>query len=55
MVGKTVAIFTALEIKTPTGRVRPEQKDTLAYLQKSGARAGIARSVDDAMQIIKGL
>lgn len=54
MVGTKVAIFTAIEVKTETGRVRPEQINFIDIVKKSGGRAGIARSVDDAMRIVDG-
>lgn len=42
-----------LEIKTATGRVRPEQAAFLAAMRLSGARAGIARSIPEAITIIE--
>ncbi len=51
MVGTRLAIFTSIEVKTPTGRVRPEQQAWLAVVQGAGGIAGIARSVDDALQM----
>ena len=47
MVGQTVAIFTSIEVKTPTGRVRPEQQQWLAAVQAAGGIAAVARSVAD--------
>jgi len=55
MVGTRLAIFTSIEVKTPTGRIRPEQQAWLDVVLRSGGIAGIARSVTDAKQIIKGL
>ena len=52
MVGSQLAVFTSIEVKTPTGRVRPEQHAWLNTVQQSGGIAGIARSVADASQII---
>ena len=52
MVGRQLAVFTSIEVKTPTGRVRPEQHAWLNTVQQSGGIAGIARSVADASQII---
>jgi hypothetical protein len=52
MVGQQVAVFTSIEVKTPTGRVRPEQQAWLNTVQHCGGIAGIARSVADASQII---
>ena len=52
MVGRQVAVFTSIEVKTERGRVRPEQHAWLSTVQQSGGIAGIARSVADASQII---
>ena len=41
-----------IEVKTETGALRPEQENFLRMLKKNGHRAGIARSVDEALQII---
>lgn len=52
MVGQTVAVFTAVEVKTPKGRATKEQKNFIDRVLKDGGLAGIARSSDDAKQII---
>lgn len=54
MVGKKVAIFGAWEVKTKTGRVRPEQETFIAAVKRAGGRAGVARSVSDALKIANG-
>ena len=43
--------FLAVEVKTATGRIRPEQLTFIAAVQKAGGRAGVARSVEDALRI----
>jgi len=43
--------FLAVECKTSTGRVRPEQLTFIAAVKRAGGRAGIARSVEDALKI----
>ena len=48
MVGTRLAIFTSIEVKVPTGRVRPEQQAWLEAVQGAGGIAVIARSVPDA-------
>jgi hypothetical protein len=48
MVGTRLAIFTSIEVKTPTGRIRPEQQAWLEAVQQAGGIAIIARSVPDA-------
>jgi hypothetical protein len=42
-----------LEIKTPTGRVRPEQAAFLDAMRRRGAIAGVARSVADAINLLR--
>jgi hypothetical protein len=54
MVGQTVAIFTAVEVKAERGRATPQQTAWLEHVRSAGGRAGIARSVDDARCIIMG-
>jgi hypothetical protein len=52
MVGTTVAVFTSIEVKTLTGRVKPEQQQWLDAVQAAGGIAGVARSVEDALRIM---
>ena len=40
--------FLALEVKTPTGRVRPEQTAWLELVRRMGGFAAVVRSVDEA-------
>jgi len=51
MVGQQVAVFTSIEVKTPTGRISPEQHAWHAAVNSAGGIAGIARSVSDALKI----
>jgi hypothetical protein len=53
MVGKRVAVFVAIETKSPRGRVTPEQHAFLDTATRMGALAGVARSVDDATKILE--
>lgn len=41
-----------IEVKTATGRPTKDQLNFIAAIQKLGHRAGIARSVEDAIKII---
>jgi len=43
MVGKTMAIFTAIEVKTPTDKTSPEQVNFLNMVQKMGGLGIICR------------
>jgi hypothetical protein len=55
MVGQQVAVFTSIEVKTPTGRLRPEQQQWLDAVQVAGGIAGVARSVSDAEALLRDL
>ena len=46
--------FLAVEVKTATGRIRPEQETFIAAVNRAGGRAGVARSVEDALRIANG-
>jgi hypothetical protein len=52
MVGQQVAVFTSIEVKAATGRIRPEQQQWLNAVQAAGGIAGVARSVEDAMDLL---
>jgi len=54
MVGQRIALFTSIEVKTPTGRLRPEQQAWLDAVRGAGGIAGVARSVADAVTILEG-
>jgi hypothetical protein len=54
MVGKTIAVFTSVETKTLTGRIRKGQPEWAAAIQKAGGYAGFARSDDDLRDILCG-
>lgn len=51
LVGSQLAVFTAIEIKTPTGRATPAQRNFIHAVRQAGGIAGIARSVADAFKI----
>lgn len=53
MVGKTIAIYTSIETKTSTGATAQKQKKWRDRVISRGGKAGIARSVEDAMEIVK--
>lgn len=52
MVGQTVAVFTAIEVKTETGKATDAQLYFIARVWADGGYAGIARNVDDALKVI---
>ena len=47
MVGSQIAQFLSIEIKTKTGRVRPDQQNWLDQITTAGGHAIIARAVSD--------
>ena len=53
MVGTQLAVFTSIEVKTPTGRIRPEQHAWLGAVRSAGGIAGIARSIRDANDLVR--
>jgi len=55
MVGRRLAVFCSIEIKTATGRLRPEQQAWLGVVQDAGGIAGVARSVADAEAVLSNL
>jgi hypothetical protein len=51
MVGKRLAVFTAIEVKTPKGKIAPHQTNFIDRVKIEGGIAGVARSANDAIQI----
>ena len=51
MVGTKLAVFLSIEVKTPTGRLTPQQHNWQAAVLAAGGISGIARSVSDALRI----
>ena len=52
MVGQTVGVFIAQEVKTQTGRASKKQLHFIDFINKKGGVAGIVRSVKDALELI---
>lgn len=52
MVGTKLAVFTSIEVKTPTGRLTPAQQAWLGVVRAAGGIAGVARSVGAALEIV---
>ena len=52
MIGQDLAVFTSIEVKTAKGRLTPMQHNWLSCVRKAGGITGVARSVQDAIQII---
>jgi hypothetical protein len=51
MVGKTVAVFVSIEVKSETGRISPAQRNWIGQVCIAGGIAGIARNEDDARAV----
>jgi hypothetical protein len=54
MVGKKVAVFTAIEVKGERGTVSKEQLAFINRVRECGGIAGIARTPDEAVHLIDG-
>lgn len=54
MVGQRVAVFAAIEVKGDRGRVTERQAAFLRAVNDNGGRAGVARSAQDALEIVEG-
>jgi hypothetical protein len=47
MVGRQIAQFLSIEVKTPTGKLRPDQRNWADQISAAGGLAIIARSTSD--------
>jgi hypothetical protein len=52
MVGKPVAIFTSIEVKTETGKIREGQIEFSDAVNKAGGIAGIVRDEESAFDLL---
>lgn len=52
MVGQRLAIYTAVEVKSKTGRPTKDQLRFIDMVRSAGGIAGIARSADEAMRML---
>lgn len=52
MVGQRIAIFTAVEVKD-RGRATEQQQAFINLVQQAGGLAGVARSVPEALSILR--
>ena len=53
MIGQEIAQFVSLEIKTERGKLSTMQQNWLQKVKSSGGIVGVARTVKDALQILK--
>lgn len=54
MVGKTIAVYSAVETKSARGRASEEQKNFVAAVHRAGGKAGIAKVDEDLDAILRG-
>ena len=54
MVGKTVAVFVAMEVKDEKKKPSDAQKNFLKAVNDNGGRSGVVRSTEDAMRVLEG-
>ena len=53
MIGQEVAQFVSIEIKTERGKLTEVQENWLQKVKSSGGIVGVARSIQDALKIVK--
>ena len=53
MIGQEIAQFVSLEIKTERGKLSTMQQNWLQKVKSSGGIVGVARTVKDALNILK--
>lgn len=53
MVGKTVAVFMAVEVKAPGGAKLKTQRSFVDMVKERGGIAGFAQSVEEAMALLQ--
>lgn len=53
MVGKTLPIFTAIEVKYKNGYLSKGQEAFIKFIKDNGGISGVARSVEDALLIVE--
>jgi hypothetical protein len=54
MVGRKVAVFIAIEVKTPSGRLTDDQRRFLDFVRAAGGIGIVARSEDDLAPVVSG-
>lgn len=54
MVGSLIGVAGFIEVKNAKGKVTPAQLNFIQQMQSLGARAGVARSPENAIRILRG-
>ena len=52
MVGKKLAVFSFVEVKTKQGRTSKAQEKMHTFLRNAGALGGVARSAEEALRLL---
>jgi len=55
MVGKSVAVFLSVEVKSEKGVTSQEQKDWRAAVERFGGKAGLVRTIADAKTLVANM
>ena len=55
MVGRRLAVFVAIEVKSPTGKLEPAQEIFIDNVRQAGGLAGVAYTEQEARGIINSL
>ena len=51
--GQTLAVFSAIEVKAPKGRLGEEQRSFLELVERFGGYSGVATSVEEAARVLR--
>ena len=51
--GQTLAVFSAIEVKAPKGRLREEQRSFLELVERFGGYSGVATSVEEDARVLR--
>lgn len=54
MVGQTVGVFMAMEVKAERGKSSPQQDRFLKAVNDNGGRGAVVRSTEDALRVLEG-
>ena len=52
-VGRQIAVFTAIEVKKPGGKINPAQKQFVDFVDEMGGLSGICYSEEEARELLK--
>ena len=52
-IGKKVAVFTAIEVKKPGGRISEKQQNFVDFVDACGGLSGICFSEDEAIELLR--